>query len=114
MAYFKKTYDMGDVIDHEYSFAGNYGAKGEKRAARVKATPEQIARQNLTNKAKRVRRTIILNFHPWDLWITLKYPRGTRKTSKEVRKDGKDWTEKLRKRYKSAREQLNWIRRIEI
>ena len=27
---FQKTYDMGDVIDHEYSFAGNYGAKGEK------------------------------------------------------------------------------------
>lgn len=114
MAYFKKTYDMGDVIDYEYSFAGNYGAKGEKRAARVKATPEQIARQNLTNKAKRVRRTIILNFHPWDLWLTLKYPRGTRKTSKEVLKDVRDWTEKLRKRYKRAEEQLKWIRRIEI
>ncbi len=114
MAYTKKTYDMGDIVDYEYSFAGNYGAKGEKRAARVKATPEQVARQNLTNKAKRVRRIIILNFHPWDLWLTLKYPRGTRKTSKEVLKDVQDWTDKLRERYKRAGEQLKWIRRIEI
>ncbi len=114
MAYFKKTYDMGDVIDYEYSFNGNYGAKGEKRAPRVKATPEQIAKQNHTNKVKKVRRLIILNFHPWDLWLTLKYPRGTRMTSKEVLKDVQDWTGKLRSRYRKAGEELKWIRRIEI
>lgn len=114
MAFTKKTCDMGCVIDTEYIFAGNYGAKGEKRAPRTKATPEQIEKQNQANKIKRVRRTIILNFHPWDLWMTLKYPRGTRKTSKEVLEDVQKWTERLRDRYKKAGEQLKWIRRIEI
>ncbi len=114
MAFGKKVYDMGDVVDYEYTYLGKYGARGEKRAARIKPTPEQIAKQNHANKVKRVRREIILNFQPWDLWLTLKYPRGTRKTTKEVLKDVQDWTKKMRKRYKKARQQLKWIRRIEI
>lgn len=28
MAYCKTTYDLGDVVEHEYTFLGNYGAKG--------------------------------------------------------------------------------------
>lgn len=114
MAYWKDTFDCGDAIENELKYMGNYGAKGEKRAPRKKATPEQIAKQNLINKIKKVRREIMLNFHPWDLWLTLKYPRGTRKTTKEVLKDVQDWTTALRNKYKKAGEQLKWIRRIEI
>ncbi len=114
MAYTKTIYDCGDVTDYEYSYMGRYGAKGEKRAPRTKATPEQVAKQNHANKIKRVRREILLNFHPWDLWLTLKYPRGTRKTTREVLEDVKKWTDDLRRRYKKAGEQLKWIRRIEI
>lgn len=114
MAFTKDTYDCGDVKEHEIKYMGNYGVKGEKRAPRVKATPEQMERQNMANKIKRVRREILLNFRPWDLWLTLKYPRGTRKTTKEVLKDVKDWTDRLRDRYRKAGEELRWIRRIEI
>ena len=57
---------------------------------------------------------ILLNFHPWDLWLTLKYKRGTRKDTKEVLADVKDWTDKLRNVYKKEGEPLKWIRRIEI
>ena len=108
------TYDCGDVIEHEYNFMGKYGVKGEKRAPHKKATPDQIAKQNTANKVKRVRRIILLNFHPWDMWLTLKYPRGTRKTSKEVLDDVKEWTDKLRPKYRKVGEELKWIRRIEI
>lgn len=114
MAYCVDTYECGDVIEHEYKYMGRYGAKGEKRAPRQKATPEQIVRQNQANKIKRVRREILLNFRPWDLWLTLKYPRGTRKYTNEVLADVQDWTGKLRKAYKKAGETLKWIRRIEI
>lgn len=76
MAYQETIYDLGDVVEHEFTFMGNYGAKGEKRAPRTKATPEQMERQNHTNKVKRVRRVILLNFQPWDLWLTMKYPRA--------------------------------------
>ena len=114
MAYTKDTYDCGDVKEHEMKYMGSHGAKGEKRAPRRKATPEQMERQNHANKVRRVRREILLNFHPWDLWLTMKYPRGTRKTSKEVLEDIKKWTGRLRARYERAGEQLKWIRRIEI
>lgn len=114
MAYCVDTYECGDVIEHEYKYMGKYGAKGEKRAPRKKATPEQMERQNHANKIKRVKREILLNFHPWDLWLTLKYKRGTRKYTKEVLADVKEWTDKLRKIYRKAGEKLKWIRRIEI
>lgn len=114
MAYAEVIYDCGDVIEHECKYMGNYGAKGEKRAPRKKATPEQMERQNHANKIKRIKREILLNFHPWDLWLTLKYKRGTRKFTKEVLADVKEWTDKLRNVYRKAGERLKWIRRIEI
>ncbi|MDE7266093.1 MAG: hypothetical protein K2N89_01345 [Lachnospiraceae bacterium] len=114
MAYAEVIYDCGDVIEHECKYMGNYGAKGEKRAPRKKATPEQMERQNHANKIKRIKREILLNFHPWDLWLTLKYKRGTRKFTKEVLADVKEWTDKLRNVYWKAGERLKWIRRIEI
>ena len=66
-------------IETECKYAGKYGAKGEKRAKRKKPTPEQVAKQNQINKENRIRRLIKANFYPSDLWVTLKYPKGTRK-----------------------------------
>ena len=114
MAYREDIFECGEVIEHEFKYMGRYGAKGEKRGQRRKATSDQIKKQNLANKIKRVRRVILLNFHPWDLWLTLKYKRGTRKDTKEVLADVKDWTDKLRNVYKKEGESLKWIRRIEI
>ena len=37
-------------IEHEIKCAGRYGAKGEKRAQKKKATPEQIKKQNQWNR----------------------------------------------------------------
>lgn len=114
MAYGVDIFDMGCAAEYEYKFVGNFGAKGEKRAPKKKATPEQIKEQNRTNKIKRVRREIMLNFHPWDFWLTLKYKKGTRKYTKEVLADVKKWTDSLRNIYQKAGEKLKWIRRIEI
>lgn len=114
MAYVVDTYELGFVTEYEYKFVGSCGAKGEKRAPRRKATPEQMERQNHANRVKRIRREIQLNFKPWDMWLTLKYKRGTRKYSDEVLADVKEWTEKLRRAYRKAGEALKWIRRIEV
>lgn len=114
MAYEVDIFDLGDRTEYEHKFIGNYGAKGEKRAPRKKATPEQMERQNHANKIKRVKREIMLNFHPWDLWLTLKYKRGTRKYTKEVLADITKWMNRLREIYRRAGERLKWIRRIEI
>ena len=73
--------------EYEYSGLYNYGAKGENREEKKKATPEQVAKQNQMNREKRMRRLLKKNFKRGDWWITLKYPQGTRKSMEEVRED---------------------------
>lgn len=114
MAYHQKIYKSDNFIEHEIRHKGLYGAKGEKRAPKKKATPEQIKKQNLKNKINRIRRTMQMNFYPNDIWLTVKYPKGTRKSLKEVKKDLTKFQNGLRNDYKKRGEQLKWIRRIEI
>lgn len=84
--YNRDRWIFSNSIETEYKFAGKYGAKGEKRAKRKKATPEQMAKQNQINKENRIRRLIKANFYPSDLWVTLKYQKGTRKPYEQVAK----------------------------
>ena len=48
MAIKKKTYSFrgGDIIDTEEYHDGKYGAPGEKRIKRKKATPEEMERSD--------------------------------------------------------------------
>lgn len=114
MAYTKCDYVSPNYIEHEIYFAGNYGAKGEKRAEREKPTPLQIAKNNQWNRIKRMRRTLQLNFYPGDYWITVKYKAGTRKDIKEVKADVKKFLDGLRKKYKARGQPLMFVYRIEI
>ncbi|RDY30316.1 hypothetical protein [Lachnotalea glycerini] len=114
MAYWKDTWSFPNSIEYEYKFAGNYGAKGEKRGERKKATPEQIKKQNQLNKEKRMRRVIKANFLSEDYWITLKYPEGTRKKVEEVKKELKKFLDDMRKAYKKRSEIFKFIYRMEI
>jgi hypothetical protein len=114
MAYWLDTWTFPNSIEYEYKFAGNYGAKGEKRAERKKATPEQIKKQNQLNKEKRMRRVIKANFLSEDYWMTLKYPEGTRKKVEEVKKELKKFLDDMRKAYKKRSEIFKFIYRMEI
>lgn len=115
MGYRADIYYFVNSIEHEYKFAGNYGAKGEKRAPRKKATPEQVKYQNQVNRINRMRRLIKANFLPGDTWLCLKYPAGTRKSTKDVKKDVIKFTDGMRRDYKKrGGEEFKWIRRIEI
>ena len=112
--YIQKIWEFDSSNEIEYTYAGRYGAKGEKRNKKVKPTPEQMEKQNQINKENRVRRLIKANFKKYDLWCTLKYPKGTRKEISEVQKDLSKFTNKLRAQYKKRGEQLKFISRIEI
>ncbi len=114
MAYWKDTWTFSNSIEYEYKFAGKYGAKGEKRKNKKKATPEQIKKQNQSNREKRMRRLIKANFDPGDLWNTLKHPAGTRKPFMEVEKDLKKFLATMRKRYKNLDTPFKFILRMEI
>lgn len=114
MAYWQKKWEFLNSIEYEYVYAGNYGAKGECRQKRQKQTPEQVKRQNMTNRINYVRRLIKKNFGPGDYWITLKYAKGTRKPVDEVKKDMKGFIDKMRKAYRKQQDELKYIFRVEI
>ncbi|MBE5937700.1 MAG: hypothetical protein E7265_06690 [Lachnospiraceae bacterium] len=114
MAHTKKIYRFDKSNEYEYCYAGNYGAKGERRLPRKEVTPEQIRNQNLRNRANYVRRLIKLNFNSDDLWVTLKYSKGTRKSIKELKKDFRNFINRLKRRYKKYNEELKYIYRLEV
>lgn len=114
MAYRRFTYHFENSIEYEYKFSGRVGAKGEKRAKRQKATPDQIKRQNQINKENKYRRLIKANFLPGDCWVTLKYKAGTRKSMEEIIKDFEVFNKRMRKDYEKHGEQWKWVRRVEI
>jgi len=114
MAYWKDVWEFPNSNEYEYKYAGKYGAKGEKRGKRKKATPEQIKKQNQSNREKKMRRLTKANFKPDDIWATLKYPKGTRKPLSEVNKDMDAFFANMRKEYKKRGEVFKFIKRIEI
>lgn len=114
MAYIRDEYIFPDSIEVEIKWAGKYGAKGEKRAPKKKATPEVIEKRNQQSKEKRYRRLVKANFRKGDLWVTFTYPRGTRLTIEEVKKDISNLYKVLRREYKKRGADFKWINRIEI
>lgn len=114
MAYWKDKWVFLNSNEYEYKFAGKYGAKGEKRSKRKKATPEQIKKQNQFNREKKLRRLIKKNFFSDDYWTTLKYPEGTKKAIKLVQDDMTSFLNGMRTDYKKYKEPFKFIYRIEI
>lgn len=107
-------FELGDSNEIILRYPGKRGAAGEKRAPRKKRTKEDIDRQNQRNKENNLRRKILLNFKPGDLWCTLKYPKGTKKTPEEVKSDWREFVGRLRSMYKKAGYELKFIYRPEI
>lgn len=112
--YTHNIYRFKNSIEHEYKYAGNYGAKGEKRDRRKKATPDQIRKQNQINRENRTRRTMKLNWKTKDLWCCFKYPKGLRPTVDEVLSDRRELLKRLRAAYKSRNIPLKYYSRLEI
>lgn len=107
-------FEFGDSNEIIFRYAGRRGAKGEKRLPRRKKTPEQMERANQNNRRNYVRRLIKLNFSSRDLWVTLKYPAGTKKTVPELKKDFTNFIARLRRRYKKAGIELKFVYRMEV
>ena len=112
--YWKDTYEFLNSNDIEYKWEGKYGAKGEKRQKKKKATPEQIKKQNQWKKEREVWRKIRWNFYEGDLWTTLTFPEGTRMSLQKIKKIMTNFWQNMRRAYKKRGKQLLWIMRIEI
>lgn len=114
MAYIEDTYDIKSWREHEIRFAGQYGKKGERRGERSKATPEQIARQNQKNREKRLTRVLRANFDEGDLFLTIKYKRGTRPGVEQFVKDFRNFRNRLARAYKKVGVAMKYVYRMEI
>ena len=114
MAYKQITFTFRNSREVSLFYDGRYGARGEKRAPKRKATPEQIQKQNQHNRERTVRHYINENFTEEDYWVTLKYPAGTKKSVPEMREDFTKFCRKMRYRYKKAGEEFKYIYRMEV
>ena len=114
MAYCVDIYSFPHSIEYEFKWAGDYGAKGEKRAPRERPSPWQIELQNQINKKNRIRRTIKANFMENDFWLTFTYRKGERKDMQGVKEDLNIFSRKLQRRYKRHEAEMKWMRTIEI
>lgn len=112
--YWKDTWRFYGSIEYEFKYAGRYGARGEKRGKRKRASPEQIKKQNQANRENTVRRLIKANFNENDLWCTAKYPRGIRPPLEQVREDVKKFLRQVKADYKKQGATFKYIKRLEI
>lgn len=101
--YVKKIWDFGWLKQVEKCYPGNYGAPGIERGEKKKRTPEDIARQNKTNREKKLQRLILANFKEGDWHLILKYrPEDRPSEFKEAKKQVRKFIADMRKEYKKA------------
>lgn len=112
--YWKDIWKFNGSIEYEFKYAGKYGAKGEKRSKRKRASPEQIKKQNQSIRENKVRRLIKANFMEDDLWCTVKYMRGDRPPLEQVREDIKKFLRQVKAEYRKNGTELKYIKRLEI
>ena len=73
--YIRQRWDCGDTVEIEEKHTGKYGARGQTREKKRKATLEEIKKHNQWKRERDVRRLIKWNFRERDYWITLTYGR---------------------------------------
>ena len=71
--YKRDIWTFKDSLEVEEKHTGRYGAPGQRREKKKKATPEQIKKQNQWMKVRKVRRLIKWNFTEGDYWLTFTY-----------------------------------------
>lgn len=112
--YVQDKWIIKDSIEYEIKYFGKYGARGEKRSKKKKPTPEVIKKQNQKNRIKKMKRLIKANFDKGDLWITIKYPKGTKKHVIDVKKDMRKFNDTMRRKHKAHDSEFKFVNRMEI
>lgn len=113
--YVQKEYYFEGSIEIERSHTGRYGAGGMPRQKKRKATPEDIARQNQTNRENNLRRILKANFKAAkDYWITLTYQKGTRTDAETVNADLTKLMKKIKYQYQKRGAPCKWVARVEV
>lgn len=113
--YKRLKYIFEDSIEVYEYLDGRYGAPGEKRGDRKKATPDEIRKRNQWTKERRARHKLKTWFHKNDYLVLLTYRVSERpKGMKEAKKDFQKAIRQTRREYKKKGYELRWQRNIEV
>lgn len=96
-------------IEVEQYFSGMYG-NHDTRLPRWKMTSEQVEIINRRRAAKGLRRLILLNFSPGDLYLTFTYKKGVRVTPEEAVKILDRFMRRLKYQYNKRGQPFKWIK----
>lgn len=115
MSYMCKKMRFRNAIEvYEYHTA-KYGAPGQERQEKKKATPEQMAKRNRYNRERLARWKLRNNFDVDDYFTRLSYEKDKRPESmEEAKEDWKAFLQILRREYKKRGAELKWMRNIEV
>ena len=115
MSYCKRIVKAGSVIDVIEYHTARYGAPGQKREKRRKATPEEMAKANQRNKERQCWYLILANFMTGDYFLTLTYREQERPEDMEQAKnDFRKFITRVKKLYRREGYDLKWVRNIEV
>lgn len=112
--YIREKWECGDTLDIEEKHTGRYGAPGQKREKKKKASPEDIKRQNQWKRVRDLLRLIKWNFKKHDYWMTLTYKKGERPSWEQILDDVGKCIRKVRMKYRKQGMELKYIYRIAI
>ena len=87
MAFTKKIYRLKKGIEVEEYHSAKYGAPGQERRPKKKLTPEQMEKQNQTNREKKARRKLREHFQEEDYFSDLTYRKDARPPDMEAAKE---------------------------
>ena len=114
MSYAKKMIRAGGVIDVTEYHSARYGAPGQKRQKKRKATPEEMEKANRRKRTRDIWHKIMANFGKGDYFLTLTYrPEERPPTMEQATADFRNFCRRLKRAYGKEGEQLKWIRNIE-
>lgn len=117
MPYVKRTTAAGRTVEVEYYYTSRYNKKGQKRADKVKPTPEAQAKVNKRQAERKLRLLLNANYGYGDYHVVLDYirkPDTPDRTREQMKEDIAKFLRELRKLYKKAGKELKYIHVMEI
>ena len=115
MAYTKVIYRLKKGIETEEYHTAKYGAPGQERSPKKKLTPEQMEKQNQTNREKKARRKLREHFQEEDYFSDLTYRKDARPPDMETAKEQfSKCIRQVRKEYRRRGYELKWMRNVEV
>lgn len=112
--YIRHIWEFGSSLEVEEKHTGRYGARGQKRGKRKKASREEIRKQNQWKRERDLRRVIKWNFKKNDYWMTITYEKGKRPGYKQMIEDMQKLIRAVRKEYRKNGVELKYIKRYGI